>query len=79
MGMGHFMKCPECLVFQQAKMLLLCRTERTGLWEFAGVVAAVAEEEVSEGLHQHSMCPPLLKSWLAKDIVHVGSSAGGAA
>ncbi|CAL5218398.1 g73 [Coccomyxa viridis] len=55
------------------------RTERTGLWEFAGVVAAVAEEEVTEGLQQHGMCPPLLKSWLAKDIVHVGSSAGEAA
>ena len=60
-------------------MSLPCRTERTGLWEFAGAVAAVAEEEVSEGLQQHGMCPPLLKSWLAKDIVHVGSSAEEAA
>ncbi len=51
------------------------RSERTGLWEFASVVAAVAEEEVFEGLQCHGMCPPLLKSWLAKDIVQVGSSA----
>lgn len=58
---------------------LLCRAERAGLWEFARVVAAVAEEEVSEGLQRHGMCPPLLKSWLAKDIVQVGSSAGEAA
>lgn len=43
------------------------------------MVAAVAEEEVSEGLQRHGMCPPLLKSWLAKDIVQVGSSAGEAA
>ena len=54
----------------------MCRSERrAGLWEFSSVVPNVAEEEVWEALQRHSMCPPLLKNWLAKDIVHVGSYA----
>ena len=48
---------------------------RTGLWEYAGVVSLVAECEVAEAMKHHSSCPPLLKNWLAKDIVHVGSYA----
>ncbi len=48
---------------------------RAGLWEFSGVVARVEEAEVAQALNQHGQCPPLLKNWLAKDIVHVGSYA----
>jgi aerobic-type carbon monoxide dehydrogenase small subunit (CoxS/CutS family) len=57
----------------------VCRRSerRSGLWEFASVVATVAEQEVAEGLQRHGMCPPLLKAWLAKDIVQVGSCAHG--
>ena len=39
------------------------------------MVSLVAECEVAEGMRRHSSCPPLLKNWLAKDIVHVGSYA----
>jgi hypothetical protein len=48
---------------------------RSGLWEFSGVVARVEEPEVAQALQQRGQCPPLLKNWLAKDIVHVGSYA----
>lgn len=48
---------------------------RSGLWEYAGVAAMVAECEAAEGMQRHGSCPPLLKNWLAKDIVHVGSYA----
>ncbi|EIE26129.1 hypothetical protein COCSUDRAFT_40278 [Coccomyxa subellipsoidea C-169] len=76
----HFGPAPAHMLFLLPRITKMrgChgRSERrSGLWEFSGVVARVEEPEVALALQQRGQCPPLLKNWLAKDIVHVGSYA----
>ncbi|KAK9830634.1 hypothetical protein WJX81_007243 [Elliptochloris bilobata] len=46
------------------------RTERGALREFAPVEARAAHQEIEAGLARHASCPPLLKAWLAHEVVH---------
>ena len=52
----------------------VCRLQPSkGLKEFQLVMVNVTKEETEHGMRLHGSCPPLLLTWLVKDVVTSGN------